>query len=172
MDEVERAIRTFRARPNLSVVSKLDALMDIERPRDPRVVLFMLGLLTDELEPVEVRLHALKLVCPERLTEGLRELAASAILRAVQNECPARLRLKATLALGEFADVDGVPSGLATLALNPDLALDLRYAAFTSLERAGPTPECVALLRQLLQDDLLGASAGSLLSSWRVEESL
>jgi hypothetical protein len=73
------------------------------------------------------------------------------------------------VALAEFADVDGVPAGLAAVTLNPELPLDLRYSAFTSLQRAGPDSACVAFVRQLLADEELGAAARSLLSAWRIE---
>jgi hypothetical protein len=79
------------------------------------------------------------------------------------------LRLEAALALGEFTDISGVLSALGSLALEPQELLDLRYSAFTSLERAGPTPECVDLLRQLSNDELLGRSAHSALARWHLD---
>ena len=39
----------------------------------------------------------------------------------------------------------------------------------SSAQRAGPTAECVAVLRQLSADGMLGRSARSLLSLWRLE---
>jgi hypothetical protein len=74
------------------------------------------------------------------------------------------------LALAEFTDVAGIPVGLGAVAQNPDIPLDIRYSAFTSLQRVGPTQECIALLRQLLVDDALGAAARTLLESWRIRE--
>jgi HEAT repeat protein len=172
MDRVELLIETFRAPCDSSVTSKLNALMDLERLGDPRVIPFLLDLLTDEQEPEEVRLHALK-----RVRDGsfmnindLREPVASAILRVVRDQSHPRLRLHAALALAEFTDVEGVPRALGTMALDRNAPLDVRYSAFTSLERAGPTPECAACLRQLLADDALGVSARTLLSLWGVGE--
>jgi hypothetical protein len=78
------------------------------------------------------------------------------------------LRLQAALVLGEFTDIPGTLAALGTTALAEE-PVDLRYAAFTSLERAGPAAECVALLRQLSGDETLGRSARSVLSAWRVE---
>ncbi len=49
-----------------------------------------------------------------------------------------------------------------------DEPIDLRYSAFTSLQQAGATPECTALLRQLSTDEALGRSAQSTLSIWRL----
>lgn len=79
------------------------------------------------------------------------------------------LRLQAVLALAEFATIDGVPAALGGLALDPGETIDVRYSAFTSLQRAGPTAKCVAILRQLSADAMLGSSARSLLSLWRLE---
>ena len=58
---------------------------------------------------------------------------------------------------------------LAAVSLAGDESIDLRYAAFTSVERAGPTPESVAILRQMAGDDTLGDAARSVLSAWHVE---
>jgi hypothetical protein len=166
-DELERIIQAFAGRPDLSLLSKLDALTDIDRIRDPRVVLFRLDVLTNQRELVEVRLHVLKRLQNQSFADGLREAVATTILRLVQDGCQPELRLHAALALAEFTDIDGVPSALAGVVLNQDLPLDIRYSAFTSLERTGPTLECVALVRDLVNDDAFGTSARSLLSVWR-----
>lgn len=151
-------------------MSKLDALMDIEQLHDPRVVPFMLEVLSDEHEPVQVRVHVLKRLRDPSLTSGVRQAVANALLGLVVDGCAPQLRLQAALALGEFTDIDGVPAGLGVVVRDPDVPLDLRYSAFTARARTGPTPECVALLRQLLSDDALGASARSPLLSWRAAE--
>jgi len=155
---------------NPSVVSRLDALMDIERLSGARVVPFLLDVLIDAREPVEVRLRALKTLRDASLANGLRELAGRAILQVLQDRTVPQLRLRSALALAEFTDVDGVATALGATALDPDVPLDLRYSAFTSLEQAGPTPECVNLLSRLLPDDALGECARSLLASWRDTE--
>jgi hypothetical protein len=169
MDEMERLIETFKARADGSVVSKLDALMDIEQQDDPRGMWLLLEVLTNELESVEVRVHALKRLRRGGLVHGLREPTASALLRVLQQQSYPLLRLHAALALAEFTDVDAVPAGLGGVALDRDVPLDVRYSAFTSLQRTGPRRQCVELLRDLLQDEALGAAARSLLVSWRIE---
>jgi hypothetical protein len=45
MDDVERLIEAFRARSTWSVLSKLDALLDLEQLDDPRIVPFLLHVL-------------------------------------------------------------------------------------------------------------------------------
>jgi hypothetical protein len=60
-------------------------------------------------------------------------------------------------------------SRLSAVCLAQDESLDLRYAAFTSLERAGPTPESIALLRQISRDETLGSSASSVLLAWHID---
>jgi HEAT repeat protein len=172
MDRVELLIETFRDRSNSSVTSKLDVLIDLERLPDPRVIPFLLEALTDEREPVEIRLHALKRLRDGSLINntGIREPVAKAILRVLHHVSQPRLRLRAAGALAEFTDVHGVLRALGTLTLDQDVSLDVRYSAFTSLERAGPIPECVAFLRRLLSDDELGDSARTLLSLWRIGE--
>jgi hypothetical protein len=126
--------------------------------------------LVDRREPTKVRIHVLK-----RLRNGCHQpadrqsVAAEAILQVVSDRSSPDLQAQAVLALAEFTNIDGVQATLGGLALDPGEAIDVRYSAFTSLQRAGPTTEFVALLRQLLADDLLGRSARSVLSSWQLE---
>ncbi len=167
MDEVERLIEAFRARAKSSVASKLDVLMDLGRLQDPRIVPFLLQVLGDRAEPIEVRTHVVK-----RLRNGFpgaasRPSVAHAMTRVLADRSSADLRLQSALALAEFTDVEGVPRALGGVTLDVTEPLDLRYSAFTSLRRAGPTSESVSLLRQLTEDETLGRSARSLLSTWQ-----
>jgi hypothetical protein len=168
MDEAERLMEAFRGRATLSVASRLEALLDLERLGDPRVVQFLLEVLAERREPTEVRLHVLRRLRDARLIGGDRPAVAEAIVRVVSDRSSPDLRLQTTLALAEFTDSDGVVTTLGGLALGPAEPIDVRYSAFTSLQRAGPTTECVVLLRQLLQDETLGRSARRLLASWRL----
>ena len=169
MDDVERLIEAFRARSTGSVLSKLDALLDLEQLDDPRIVPFLLHVLADQHEPTEVRIHVLKRLRNGRLQPEARQSVAEAVLMVLSDRSSPDLRLQAVLALAEFTTIDGVPAALGSLALDPGETIDVRYSAFTSLQRAGPTVECVAVLRQLLADGMLGRSARTLLSLWRFE---
>jgi hypothetical protein len=144
--------------------------MDVERIRDRRVVSFLLQILRDSHESEEVRIYVLKHL---RSGNGLlvrtdRPPVATAIGDVLTENSTPELQLQAALALGEFTDIDGVLSCLSAICLAYDESIDLRYAAFTSLERAGPTPECIALLQQLSGDESLGNSARSVLSAWHI----
>jgi hypothetical protein len=171
MDDVERLIQAFNARqgPMHARTAKLDALMDLERLRDGRVVSFLLGVLGDPTEPLEVRVQVLKRLRNGPLTVAKRASVAVALAELLSHRSSAKLRMQAALALGEFTDIPGVATALGLLALAPEESIDLRYSAFTSLVRAGPTPECVTLLRRLSDDELLGRSAQSALARWRLD---
>src|SRR5229473_3331105 len=167
MHEVEQLMKAYESQAASSVVSKLGVLIDLDGLRDPRIVPFLLRVLADRREPTEVRIYVLKRLRNGRLSSANRPLVATAILQVISDRSSPDLRLQASLALGEFADIAGVPTRLGRLALDSDEPIDLRYSAFTSLQRAGSTPECVTLLRQLTTDEMLGRSARSLLSLWR-----
>jgi hypothetical protein len=171
MDEVERLIQVFSARGAMaSAAAKLDVLLDLERLRDRRVVFFLLQLLGDPSQPAEVRVHVLKRLRNGPLTADDRVTVAGALRQLLSSGGSGLdLRLQAALALAEFTEIAGVLPALGALALEPHESIDLRYAAFTSLERAGPTTECVNLLRQLASDDLLGCAVRSVLVRWRLE---
>ena len=170
MDDVGRLIQAFRACGAMnSLAARLDVLMDLERLRDGRVVSFLLQVLGDPGEPLQVRMHVLKRLRNGPLTAGERSSVVETLSELMSKGASLDLRLQAALALGEFTDVNGVPTALGLLALEPQELLDLRYSAFTSLERAGPTPECVNLLRQLSKDEVLGRSAQSALARWHID---
>jgi hypothetical protein len=167
MDEVTRLIEAFGSLGSQSSVAlKLDILMDLEQIRDPRVIAFMLDTLADASEPKDVRVHVLRRVRNGMLTPDLRPRVAAALVALVEHDASVELRLQAALALGEFTAVAGVVAVLGAVASAPDEVLEIRYAAFTSLDRAGPTPEYLALLRALSGDEMLGSSAHSALQAW------
>jgi hypothetical protein len=168
MNEVEQAMAAFRAQASMSVRGKLEALLDLERLRDSRIVPFLLEVLADRREATAVRIHILRRLRSGQPVPDYRPAIAEAILRVLSERSSQELRLQAALALAQFTDIDGVPSALGRLALDPDEPIDLRYSAFTSLQQAGATPECTALLRQLSTDEALGRSAQSTLSIWRL----
>jgi hypothetical protein len=165
--EVGRLIAAFAARePTASAASKLDLLLDLERRDDPRIVPFLVGVLADESQPMEVRIHLVRRLRNGRLAPEERPLVAALLCRFLRRDGELALRLQTALALGEFTDVDGALAALGTLALAPDEPIDLRYAAFTSMQRAGPTAEFVALLQQLSGDEALGRAAMNVLAMW------
>jgi HEAT repeat protein len=145
--------------------------MDLERIRDARLVPFLLEILGDQLEPDRVRIHVLKeLRSRDRLlSRADRPAAAKAIGDVLSETANEELRVQAALTLGEFTDIDDVLSRLSTISLARNESIDLRYAAFTSLERGGPTPECIALLRLVSTDETLGRCAQSVLSAWHID---
>jgi PBS lyase HEAT-like repeat-containing protein len=169
MDEVERLIEAFRARATSGATSRLDVLMDLGRLRDPRVVPFLLQVLGDSEEAAEVRIHVIKRLRNGRLALNERRAVALTMIQVLRDGSSSDLRLQSALALAEFTDLEGVVQMLGSIALDVREAIDLRYSAFTSLERAGPTAECVEILRQLSVDETLGRSARSLLSTWQLE---
>ena len=171
MDEPARLIEAYQSHLSASVPIKLDLLMGLERIRDDRVVPFLLKIVQDRHEHDTVRIYVLKRL---RNSDGVlvsthRPDVARTIGDVMLSSSSADLRLQAALAMGEFIEIDGVLATLSAICLAQHESIDLRYAAFTSLERAGPTAICIALLRQMSSDETLGRSAQSVLSAWHVE---
>ena len=171
MDEFDPLVNAYRTRASSSVASRLSVLMDLVRSGDARVVPFLLNVLADPHETEKVRIYALKqlknaygLVAPAD-----RPAAANAARHALVESSHAELRIQAALTLGDFTDMGGVLAGLSAVCLAEYESIDLRYTAFTSLEQAGPTPECIALLRQITADETLGLLAQGVLSAWHIE---
>ena len=164
---MERLIQAFQSHSGQSAAAwKLDVLLDLGELRDARILPFLLDVLADAGEPIGVRLEVLSRVRGGPLSPDERPHVAQVILQMLTSQVDRRLRLQAALALGEFTDVPGVIRPLGDLALTDTESFDLRYAAFASIERAGPTPEGLALLRRLSADELLGRSAASMLQAW------
>ena len=170
-DELERLSNIYRLRATAPAKSRIDALLDFVRIRDSRVVPFLLYVLEDQRESQEVRVHVVK-----QLRRGGGLLAptdappvAEALGDVLADASSEELRLQAALALGDFTQVPGVLSKLMAVAVAREESIDLRYAAFTSIERAGPTAESIAELQQLTLDETLGGAARSVLSAWHVD---
>jgi hypothetical protein len=145
--------------------------MDLERIRDARLVPILLRVLGDLNEPESLRIHVLKELRSQHrlLSRADRPSMAKAIGDVLSGTANTELRVQAALTLGEFTDIDGVLSRLSTTSLAQNESIDVRYAAFTSLERGGPTPECIALLRHISTDETLGLCARSVLSAWHID---
>jgi hypothetical protein len=168
LDKAARLIQAFRARPTPSVLAKRDILLQLGRLDHPGIVPFLLDVVADPAEPNKVRIDALKRLVDRPRLASYHQPVAEAIMQVLRESASLDLRLQVTLALAELTQVDGVLATLGGLALDPAETIDVRYTAFTSLERGGPTPECVALLRQLTADETFGHAARSLLARWKL----
>src|SRR5260221_14170778 len=102
MDDVERLIEAFRARSTRSVLSKLDALLDLEQLDDPRILPFLLHVLADQREPTEVRIHVLKRVRNGRLQSEKRQSVAEAVRMAISGRSSPDQRMQDEQTLAEF----------------------------------------------------------------------
>jgi hypothetical protein len=172
LSEAARLIEAFREKPTPSVLAKRDLLLRLAQLDDPHtgphIVPFLLVVMGDRSEPNEVRIDTLRLLSDGVQLGPYRQAVADAILRLLAKGANLELRLQATLALAELTDVDGVLTTLGGLVLNSAETIDVRYAAFTSLERGGPKPASVALLRRLARDETFGRSAESMLVRWHL----
>jgi HEAT repeat protein len=171
MGDFEQLFQTYAMRASGSSASKIDTLMSIARLRDARVVPFLLDVLSDPDEPEQLRIHVLKALRAgdPLVTAADRRAVAKAFREVLAHQANEELRVQAALGLGEFTDIDGVLSTLSTVSLAQTESIDLRYTAFTSLERGGLKPECIQLLRLISTDETLGASARSVLSILHVD---
>ena len=169
MDEVEKLIQAFwsRGKRNQSLW-KLDVLLDLGQLADPRVVAFLAEIVTDPDEPFDVRSEALSRLRETAHSPSDRLVAAGAGLVALAAGSDREIRLRAAIVLGDFVDVDDVLSALGRLAGDEREPTELRYNAYTSLQRAGPTSACVDILRSLSDDETFGQSARALMASWGV----
>jgi hypothetical protein len=173
MDEVARLIEAFGARGRRGQSAwKLDVLMDLGRIDDGRVRELLAAVASDGDEPADVREDALRRLRDVSVTPEARALAARAGIAALEQTGvgagrPA-IRLQAAIVLGDVVDAEGALDALGSVAADQREPIELRYTAFTALERAGPTAACLAILRPLAADEALGQAVRSLLASWRI----
>jgi len=169
VDEVDTLIDAFgsRGKRNQSLW-KLDVLLDLGRLYDPRVAPFLAAVIADSDEPSDVRSEALSRLRETAQSPSDRLLAAGAGLAALAPGSDSQIRLRAAIVLGDFVDVDGVLGALGRVARAECEPTELRYNAYTSLQRAGPVAACVDILRSLRADEAFGPSARALMASWGV----
>jgi hypothetical protein len=151
----------------LPLPARVEALERMDRLRDPRVVPFMLRLLANDSGPTKLRIHIVRLLRNGRLSTAERPQVANALIELLDRPVEARLKLQIVLALGEFTQVPGALEALGNVAA-ADEPVDVRYAAFTSIQRAGPQLAGVRILMQLLEDETLGPSIRALLREWHL----
>jgi hypothetical protein len=170
-DDIDQLIAEFRSRGSTaSLAWKLGIVMDLERAPDDRIVPFLVEVLVDRRQPAEVRTHVLKRIRNGGMRPEENGRVAAALVSLLGETWNANLCTQAVLALGVLTDVDGVLPVLGSIALDESAPVDLRYTAFTSLERAGPTEHSITVLRTLSHDETLGRTAHSTLLAWRVAE--
>jgi hypothetical protein len=169
VDEVERLMQLFTSRADSPALARVDVLLDLKRHRDPRIVPFLLRVLLNGDESSAVRIDVVKHMAGAQLEVNERPTVAQAIAEVLVEGGHAALRLEAAMVLGCFADIGGIPAALGSVALDARESVDLRFSAFTSLERASGTRESVSVVRKLTSDEILGRSARALLASWRIE---
>jgi hypothetical protein len=126
--------------------------------------------LDDRHESEDVRIHVVKQLRNDSgvLVPSDRPAVAKTLGEVLTGPSEENLRLQAALALGDFTEIEGVLSTLSAVALERDESIDVRYAAFTSIERAGASPESVTVVRQIARDEALGGAARSVLAAWRI----
>jgi hypothetical protein len=170
MDEFRRLVELYSTRADSTVNSKLDVLMDLERVRDPRVVPFLLQVLGDSRENTDLRVYIVKQLRSGTgiLVPADRPAVARTLAHMLTDTTIEEVRLQAALALADFTQLEGVLSTLTIVSLARAESIDLRYAAFTSIERAGATPEAITSLQKIACDETMGDAARSVLSAWRV----
>jgi hypothetical protein len=170
-DDIDQLISQFRERGSAaSPAWKLGVVMELERLRDERIVPFLIEVLVDHRQPTEVRTHVLRRVKNGGIPPDENGRVAAALIFLLGETSNADLRTHTTLALGALTDVDRVLLVLGSIALDESAPLDLRYAAFSSLDRAGPTERSIAILRTLAADETLGRTARSTLHAWRADQ--
>lgn len=172
-DDIAQLIEAFGARGRRGQATwKLDVLMDLGRIDDDRARAFLAAVTTDGDEPPEVREDALRRLRDVSVGPDARRLVAQAGVVALAQTGAGTgvlaVRLQAAIVLGDVVEIAGVLAALGVVAADPVEPIELRYTAFTALERAGPTADCLAILRPLADDEALGQAVRGLLTSWRV----
>jgi hypothetical protein len=115
------------------------------------------------------RIDETAVVLPSRrYVSSLTRAGARALIDVLTDTSSVEVRLQAALALADFTQIGTVLSSLTSVSLTRDESIDLRYAAFTSIERPGATPEAIASLREIVRDETMGDAARSVLSAWQV----
>jgi hypothetical protein len=166
-DSIEALIESYRSLGDNTVTAwKLDRLLDIVAIDDSRIVDFLLEVVADQREPIEVRREVLNRLRGGSLGQPARTRVAQAAMRLLSDDPRLPVRLEAAIALGDWTDVPGVVAVLAQVARDEVECFELRYATFASIERSGPTSEAIAALRALVSDDLLGRTANNMLRAW------
>src|SRR4029079_10801045 len=99
MDPVDQLINSYSSQNTARVFRKLDVLMDIEHLRDPRVVPFLLSVVQDPREPIEVRSRIVRMLRAAQSCDVAAEPVALALCELLVDRTIPDLRVAAALTL-------------------------------------------------------------------------
>jgi hypothetical protein len=166
-DAVAEQIAVFNGAAEDDEATRLDALAVLEELSDPRILPFFLKVLADP--------HALDLarieICEilqgrEGNTAIERREIARALTAVMLDDDQDDVRSYAAGALSSYLAERVAREAISQVVLDTAERRNVRHNALFAIERAGPSPESLKILRQLELDPELARAARRILGEW------
>lgn len=176
MDEVGVLIGRFEdedtdSLPEIDTSKKVDIVRRLENLTDERVLPFFMRVLASQQEYDLARIEILRILEVRRARDAHEgELIGKLIQRMLSSDPDDDVRNYAAMAISSYMDVKGSLEVVEGIIFNVEEEINLRWNAFTAVERMGPTREGELMLHRLLKDDQFKGSAQRVLSQWDSKE--
>jgi hypothetical protein len=174
MDEVGSLIEQFRAEdaraladPDFSVKDKI--IRKLERSDDPRVLPFMLSVLSDEKEYDLARIEVLKVFEIRRRGEPSEDQSIGRAVRQILAADPDDdVRTYAAMAASNYMDVEGVLDEVEKIIFDEGEEINIRWNAFTAVYKMGPHGRGVEIMTRAARVNEFRKAALRILKEWGV----
>lgn len=152
--------------PGRESARKIELLAQLARSLDARVFAFLVEVAAaDDYDLARIEaLRSLEFWATSDPQQG--RLVVDMLECVLRNGEDNLVRAYAVLALSGHMKVPGAVQIAGRHALDPEEDQDVRHNAFFALERGGPSPESIELLRRGVTDPALGAGCFRVLAAW------
>ena len=175
MSETPKTIEDlFRAASSLVGTKREDAQIELlwkyvdAAPFSERLR-FLQSVLSDENANDLVRIEAMKAAAEARteMSDQEKLLFGSLLITLSKKSADYLTRLWAVRQMQWFVDVSVVLNQAVRILVDESAAIDIRIAALSSIERGGPNPSSISLLKSFAPGSELGGYASRVLEDWQ-----
>lgn len=175
MDEVGHLISTFKEEntkslDNVDFSRKVRIIMELEGVDDDRVLPFFLETVMNEDEYDLARIEILKILeIRESNDKDEHQKIGHIVKNILMNDPDDDVRNYAAMTVSNFMDVEGVIEQIVKIIFNVEEDINLRWNAFTAVEKMGPTQQSLEILQKCLSEDEFKKSVLLILNRWNIK---
>jgi len=171
VDRVEQLISGFTHKEQLEgegwvEQNQLNAIIELSRSNDHRVLPFFLEVLQNEMANYLVRIQILKALRSGSHSAEDHFRIGQAVQQVLMFNEDNDVRIYAAETSARYLDVLDTQQIAQRIVLDQEDDEDVRIGVFTALEKLGPTRQTIDLMRELLSDDILAKYAQRVLNDW------
>lgn len=171
MEQVQQLIAAFhnqQQNKKNEYPGKMTIIRSLEERDTPEVLTFFLQTVANPQEYDLARMEILKILRLYKSDEQQRQNIAQVLVTIVKEDQDDLVRSYAIMALRNYTGIEQVDDVVERVVTDEDEDEDLRFNAFSVLERIGPNERTRRLLQDLAEDEVLGSAVKRVRKTWNV----